>query len=197
MYGMINLFFAPEEVTMTDETKQKILDAALKLFAKNGYRGTTTRAIAIEAGLNELTLFRRFGTKENLFDEVMAQNHEQLQKTFIPIGEDLDQKFENPKDFLEAYLKTMAEYFIDNFERFNLMVNVDYNSIDNDMGEFISFIGEFLKRNIKSEKIDHQALGIMINTFFYMVNLSRYHGRHYENEVSTEKFIDNLLLCIK
>jgi len=182
---------------MTNETKQKILNAALKLFAKNGYNGTTTRAIAIEAGLNELTLFRRFGTKENLFKEVMLQNNEQLKENFILIVNDLDQKFEDPKDFLKAYIEKIEKFHLDNFEIFNLLVNEDNDGFDHDMGKFTLFIGELLKKNIRNEKIDHETLAIMINTFLYMVNLSRYHGRSFISEESTEKFIDNLLLCVE
>jgi len=181
---------------MTDQTKQKLLDAALKLFSKNGYKATTTRAIAIEADLNELTLFRRFGTKENLFNEVMIQNNERVKEHFIKITS-IDQKFEDHKGFLKAYIKGIEKFYLNDFEIFNLMVNEDYKEFDQDMGEFSLFMGEFLKRNIKSENIDHLALGIMINTFFYMINLSKYQGRTYMGEGSTEKFIDNLLLCIE
>ena len=48
-------------------TENKILDAAIALFTELGYSGTTTRKIAEAAGINEVTLFRKFGTKENLF----------------------------------------------------------------------------------------------------------------------------------
>jgi AcrR family transcriptional regulator len=48
------------------DTDGRILSAAATLFARHGYVGTTTSAIADEAGVNEVTLFRRFGTKEGL-----------------------------------------------------------------------------------------------------------------------------------
>ncbi len=50
-----------------DDTAQRIIAAALKLFTQGGYRRTTTRAIAAEAGVNEVTVFRHFGSKKNLF----------------------------------------------------------------------------------------------------------------------------------
>ena len=49
-------------------TKQRLLDATLKLISEKGYLGSTTREIAQEAGVTELTLFRHFGTKEKLFE---------------------------------------------------------------------------------------------------------------------------------
>jgi AcrR family transcriptional regulator len=48
------------------ESRDKILDAALRVFAETGYRGATTRRIAQLAEVNEVTIFRRFGSKEEL-----------------------------------------------------------------------------------------------------------------------------------
>ncbi len=46
------------------------MKAAFELFAEKGYEGTTTRSIAKRAGVNEVTLFRNFGSKEALFRQV-------------------------------------------------------------------------------------------------------------------------------
>jgi AcrR family transcriptional regulator len=57
--------------TPPKDTRSKIMQAASDLFTTKGYAGTTTRAIADSAGVNEVTLFRHFGTKENLAREIM------------------------------------------------------------------------------------------------------------------------------
>jgi AcrR family transcriptional regulator len=62
----------------TLDTNTKILDAALHLFYQNGYEGTTTRAIAEGAGVNEVTLFRNFGSKENIFLAVIERETDVL-----------------------------------------------------------------------------------------------------------------------
>lgn len=53
------------------ENRQKILDAAARLYGEAGFRGATTRRIAIEAGVNEVTLFRIFGSKASLLAEAV------------------------------------------------------------------------------------------------------------------------------
>ncbi|MGQ3685084.1 MAG: TetR/AcrR family transcriptional regulator [Candidatus Loosdrechtia sp.] len=58
----------------TLSTREKILEASLKLFSSKGYLGTTTREIASEAGIAEVTLFRYFPSKEKLFEEVINTN---------------------------------------------------------------------------------------------------------------------------
>jgi AcrR family transcriptional regulator len=46
--------------------EETILTAAADLFGERGYQGTTTAAIAERAGVNEVTIFRRFGSKQGL-----------------------------------------------------------------------------------------------------------------------------------
>lgn len=50
-----------------NETSYKIMEVALQLFSEQGYYSTTTKQIAQVAGVNELTIFRHFGSKDNLF----------------------------------------------------------------------------------------------------------------------------------
>jgi AcrR family transcriptional regulator len=53
-------------------TRELILDAAVRIFAEAGSRGAATRRIAEAAGVSEVTLFRHFGTKEALLEEALA-----------------------------------------------------------------------------------------------------------------------------
>lgn len=59
---------------MNDSTRQKIMDAAGRLFSEKGYSETTTLAIAAESGVNETTIFRNFGSKKNLYMEIFCAN---------------------------------------------------------------------------------------------------------------------------
>lgn len=51
----------------------QILAAALDILAQAGYAGATTRQIAAAAGINEVTLFRRFGNKQKLLKAAVEQ----------------------------------------------------------------------------------------------------------------------------
>ena len=53
--------------------RNQLLDAAVRVYAEAGYRGATTRRIAFEAGVNEITLFRHFGSKDALIREAIAR----------------------------------------------------------------------------------------------------------------------------
>ena len=64
------------------EIRDRILQAAARVYAQHGFRGATTRLIAIEAGVNEVTLFRTFGSKAALFEAMM-----QCQCNALPLPE--------------------------------------------------------------------------------------------------------------
>lgn len=55
-------------------SRERILEAAARVYAKHGFRGSTTRLIANEAGVNEVTLFRTFGSKGALLEAVLMQH---------------------------------------------------------------------------------------------------------------------------
>ncbi|MGD8485220.1 MAG: TetR/AcrR family transcriptional regulator [Chloroflexota bacterium] len=55
------------------QTQQRILSAAARLFAERGYVGTTTSAIAADAGVNEVTLFRHFESKQGVLRALGAR----------------------------------------------------------------------------------------------------------------------------
>ncbi len=50
-----------------DERRTAVLAAAISEFARSGYAGTSTEAIARRAGISQPYLFRLFGTKKDLF----------------------------------------------------------------------------------------------------------------------------------
>lgn len=60
------------------------MTAVIDLVAENGYNGVSTKEIAATAGVNEVTLFRHFGSKLNLLEKAFHHFHygEEMQKLF-------------------------------------------------------------------------------------------------------------------
>ena len=67
---------------MSEEIRHRILEAAARVYAQYGFRGATTRLIATAAGVNEVTLFRTFGSKAQLLHAML---HSQNQSTAMPL----------------------------------------------------------------------------------------------------------------
>ena len=55
------------------DTKDMILNASIEVFSEKGYTLTTTLEISKKAGVSEMTLFRHFQTKNNLFLSAIKQ----------------------------------------------------------------------------------------------------------------------------
>jgi AcrR family transcriptional regulator len=53
------------------DTSQKIIEASIKVFTENGYLGSSTKEIAKTADVAEMTLFRKFQSKQNLFETMI------------------------------------------------------------------------------------------------------------------------------
>jgi AcrR family transcriptional regulator len=56
-----------------EERKRSIVEAAMPLFARRGFSGTTTKEIARQAGVSEALLFQHFPSKAALYREILAQ----------------------------------------------------------------------------------------------------------------------------
>ncbi|MGH9832678.1 MAG: TetR/AcrR family transcriptional regulator [Blastocatellia bacterium] len=61
----------PSSRMAAEDRRQQILDVAVQLFSQKGFRGTTTKEIALAAGVNEAIIFRHFATKSDLYTAIM------------------------------------------------------------------------------------------------------------------------------
>jgi AcrR family transcriptional regulator len=73
-------------------SRQKLLEAAMRVFAESGFRGATTRRIAEAAGVNEVTLFRQFKSKAALINEVAELYARRRSEEALPAGPVTPQK---------------------------------------------------------------------------------------------------------
>lgn len=58
------------------ERREEILETALQVFARSGYRGTSLRVVAELTGLTQAGLLHHFGTRENLLVEVLRRREQ-------------------------------------------------------------------------------------------------------------------------
>ena len=56
---------------MAKDTKERILTAALEMFAQNGYAGTNLRELAASLGMGKSSLYRHFTSKEEIWNTLL------------------------------------------------------------------------------------------------------------------------------
>ncbi len=180
-----------------DETEQKILDAALSLFSEKGYGGATTKIIASKAGFTEMTLYTKFKTKQNLFDQVMLRGQKKLNEDAYTILF-VDKEFEDPLDFLDTYVRNLEKFIWNNFEFFKLRFNQDREMTEQFLMEGSYDFSKYIEKHLPNQKIDYMAFTLTIFSFVYMFDLGKYHGRQDTSiEVVLDKFIYNLSLSLR
>lgn len=73
---------SPSPRMPAEERREQLLDAATRAFAKGGYHGTSTDAVAREAGVSQPYVVRTFGTKLALFLEVFGRATDRIRLAF-------------------------------------------------------------------------------------------------------------------
>lgn len=110
---------------MIDNSKKlKILIAGLEEFAENGFEKASTDSISKKAGVSKGLIFHYFGSKNNLYIEV-------INKCIDDIMEQFNKLNISDGDFLSIIMKIIevkCDYFIKNPMNYKLIVNGFYNS---------------------------------------------------------------------
>lgn len=93
-------------------THQKLIDAARTVFARDGLLGATTREIARVAGVNEVTLFRRFTSKDNLLLAVLRDGMETQRSILAGVQFDMADVREDLTRFAGMYFRACRDHEI-------------------------------------------------------------------------------------
>ncbi len=91
----------------SSDSRTGILDAAELLFARRGFRSTTIKAIAGEAGVNTALLYYYFPDKQGLYHAVLERAFGGL----IGEGEDRLSDEQDPEQAVRAFVALQASYF--------------------------------------------------------------------------------------
>ncbi|HAM98651.1 MAG TPA: TetR/AcrR family transcriptional regulator [Marinilabiliales bacterium] len=92
-----------------------ILETARKLFSQKGFKAVTTREIAKEANVNEVTVFRIFQSKEILFEHVISQ------MIFKPkISEYIDDNEKDLNKYLNGVGNLIHTIILENIDLFKI-----------------------------------------------------------------------------
>lgn len=90
-------------------SEETILEAALATILDYGYEGATTRLIAAKAQINEVTLFRRFGSKDKLVVLAVKQELAAFQAAHIEYTGDLPADLEQIVHFYATFFSQRAK----------------------------------------------------------------------------------------
>ncbi|MDD1775892.1 MAG: TetR/AcrR family transcriptional regulator [Candidatus Methanomethylicus sp.] len=187
------------------DTIKRIMEAALRLFSSEGYSGVTTKRLASEAGVNEITLFRRFKSKENILRAVFDFNLKKIEGII-----DKNLLLEEDADFESCILSLIKELGVEagdlgamalSFKKTNEMPLVAAS-----MGKLVKAVNERLCRFFEFQmqvgnirKVNPMALSTILFGFIASQNMPRLpKDPHAQFEVmsmgvSSDEFIDLIM----
>ena len=189
---------------LSGSTEEKIINATFNLFKRGDISSITTKSIANEAGVNEVTLFRKFKTKDNIL--------ESTKKYYLDYFiESLNEIFDFDDEIsIEEYLK-VTFYEVVNFSDTELnMIKVAFQtlSIDSSVLMKISdtiilklkdfFILQLEKGTIKEINPDILALNVY-SIMFESIILWKIYDKTPNLPIDdyVNNFLDLLMHCIK
>lgn len=113
----------------SQETREKILDTADKLFYQHGIKSVGVDTIIAESGVAKMSLYKHFSSKENLILEYLNRRDKCFSETFSKYMDDTES--ENPVlDYFQNFIK-----FIESEEEVNccpfINVSAEINDLNN------------------------------------------------------------------
>jgi AcrR family transcriptional regulator len=151
----------------SERSQSAILQAALRLFSKQGYRGTSIREIAAEAGLSTGNVYHHFPDKEALFRTLLDQYFQAIDRPDFPFNkalaagafpDDLEALARATEESVLQYKPYVALIYIDVVEFEGTHIRKFYSEMSGRFNAVINrnFPGDALK--------DRLAPGIHANT---------------------------------
>ena len=90
---------------MAGDTRERIMEAALRLFARNGYPGTSMSDIAAQLGITKPALYKHYAAKQEILDRIVERmdelDRERAEKYHMPQCDE--------ENFGEIYANTPAD----------------------------------------------------------------------------------------
>lgn len=175
-------------------TQERILIAAADLFAQFGYNGTTTRDIASAARVNEVTIYRYYPRKRDLY---LATLNTELQK--LTLRGDLLAELADARDAAGALACTFRLITATLAQRQNLLRLLEYSSLElNDdfdsilrhyVGELIEVISRYLEPWVRDGQLRTNNAKSLTLTLIAIVLTHRSLNRIFSGEWSNPELM--------
>lgn len=140
---------------MAKDTKDKILEAAIKLYVEKGFSGASISMIAKEAGINQSLIYHHVGSKEDLWMAVKGKLLAKKNFSYI------DRDYNSLEEFIDDIIENRLKFFIADprIVRFLLWQSLEDNNElvgghSASAKEWIGVIDSLKKKNLINKNFD-------------------------------------------
>ena len=172
-----------------EERRKQILESALKVFIEKGYNGSTTLDIAKKADISEVTLFRYFDSKKQMFMEAIEPILITSLKESLVESQGLE-----PMEKLEYILKDRIKFISQHNKVIKLILMESQVNPEVADFDFIKQITSILKDSIRDTGIDLEAEDFTIRLLMGSILSFLYIPITSDNEIDSyvEKILDTI-----
>lgn len=158
-------------------TRLALLEVTARLFADHGWRGTTTSRIAAEAGVNEVTLFRHFRSKEALLNEAVRAAGLEVNPARLPeVPSDPRQELLQWGGSQHSRLRDKASLIrtcLAEFEEHPSLASVACEGAMHSMADAIRYLGAARERRLIGPHGSLDAATVMLMNAIFMDAITR------------------------
>lgn len=176
-----------------DETK--IFDAALDLLVAHGYEGATTQKIAEISGVNEVTLFRKYGSKAGLFEKVIEHQFSDTPLNRLLYTGELEADL---LAIVAAYMETNETYgdIVPNILvelRRNPDLRTSFNTLWNNLQIIIQILRKYQVQGLLKDEAPLVSLGALIGPIMVSQMLRRANLNLPLPAIDAQDYVDSFL----
>ncbi|MBW4593684.1 MAG: TetR family transcriptional regulator [Brasilonema angustatum HA4187-MV1] len=183
-------------------TRQRLINAAMELFAAQGITETTTKAVAELAKVNEVTLFRQFGNKHGLVLAVISES-----PVFKELGESLKiqaSQMTNVHEALKNYCEDRLEALEQVPELLRSMVGEagkypveNRQALGRSLAQANNYVAEYLATMMEREQLhtqlSAQKLASLLNSMLVGYAVIEFTSEFHELWHDRDEFLENLV----
>jgi len=164
-----------------EQARQRIVEAALGVFAEKGYHETTIEDVADRLGVSEGAIYLYFKSKRDLFKAIGESGERQI-KQMIPSSIDAEDPI---KAFINSAVKLSEQYesfyglifeLLAEASRDASLKRIFREDFDEDCRTLEDFLKELRKRNLIGTNADIRSISMGLLALFYGYLISRVIG---------------------
>lgn len=187
--------------------ERAILEAAVRLFSKQGYNGVSMRAVALEAGVSKSNIYHHFESKEALYLAIWQHSAENLAELVSKLAEGAGEFEWRLREFARAHLLNLFE----NATIMRLLLREMFFGVaQKEQRMFQGAVGEILESLISIFENGHRAgllrpgvdpalcalLLLGSDTFYFLTHELRQYPPLDKYNIPAERFSDEMMNII-
>ncbi len=180
-------------IRMTKEDRRKqIIESAMEVFKEKGFKGTTTAEIAETAKITEVTLFRYFSSKQEIYLEGVKPFIVKTLEEVVETSSSL-----SPKERLQAILLDRITFVSENYETIKLILN-ESPELSGMGGDLSGEIRKIIEKSIRQAPIREEMRPLAVRmimgsllSFLYMPEKNTQMIKKYVYQI-TELLMSNM-----